>query len=192
MWSILSCFVSSHWFFVCDRTTMSWRWDISSVLNGPILTLLSAAPLSSSVWSKRRPWPEMDLPSCTMSKRLFSPHSVLLLTALVCVFCIVWRYTGSTGRHIRNNGLFLYVLVKTRCITSVSFLVHILKCSFRSFTLHSHNISKDTSICCVQGLGSNQRPSHDWSKYSITWDTRSFSDRINFTCSALGIYLFLP
>lgn len=83
---------------------MSWRWDISSVLNGPILTLPSAAPSSSSVWSKRRPWLETAPPSCTMSKRLFSPHSSFCLQRcfVVPVLCDSTQ-RDSTGSHIRKE-----------------------------------------------------------------------------------------
>lgn len=58
---------------VRNRTTMFWRWDTSSALSGRTLTLLSAAPSSSSVSSRRRPWLEMDPPSYTMSMCFLQP-----------------------------------------------------------------------------------------------------------------------
>lgn len=56
---------------VCDRTITFWRWDIFSALNGPTLTLLSAAPSSSSASSKRRQWLEMAPPLFMTSKFVF-------------------------------------------------------------------------------------------------------------------------
>lgn len=58
---------------VSNRMTMFWRWDIFSALNGQIPTLLSAAPSSSSVSSRRRPWLEMVPLLCTMSMFEFIP-----------------------------------------------------------------------------------------------------------------------
>lgn len=73
---------------VCDRTTTFWRWDIFSALNGPTLTLLSAARSSSSVWSKRRPWLETAPPSCTMSM-FFLPLCCPLLNGIVIFVTLV-------------------------------------------------------------------------------------------------------
>ena len=67
---VCTCIARGDSSSLCDRMTTFWRWDIFSALNGPTPMLLSAAPSSSSAWSRRRPWLETAPPSCTMSTSL--------------------------------------------------------------------------------------------------------------------------
>lgn len=93
--------------------TTSWRWDIFSALNGPTLTLLSAALSSSSVSSKKRPWLETAPPSCTTSM-FFLPLCCPLLVALWflsrCFGVLVFSFFGLDLENLKMLNYIWFVL----------------------------------------------------------------------------------